>query len=100
MSQMIENLTQLVGTIVARQPYPRLADYDLVTLDIGHAEPVEGKANLLADTPGSRVEVAIRRALLGAAGDGLNVHFRAKRTIDGIMAEPHPEAGNFRIESA
>ena len=98
MSQVIENLTQLVGTIVARQPHPRLADYDLVTLDVERAEPVDGKANLLEAAAGSRLEVAIRSALLGAAAAGVRLHLRAKRTLDGAMAEPHPESGNFRIE--
>ena len=68
MSQAIENLTQLVGTIVARQPHPQLGDYDIVTLDVERAEPVEGKANLVAAASGSRIEVTIRRALLGDDG--------------------------------
>jgi hypothetical protein len=87
-----------VGTIVARQPHPRLADYDLVTLDVERAGPVEGKANLLGAVSGSRVEIAIRRALLGAAAAGARLHLRAKRTLDGMMAEPHPEAESFRVE--
>ena len=98
MPQAVENLTQLVGTIVARQPHPRLGDYDVVTLDVERAEPVEGKANLLATAAGTRIDVTMRRALLGAAGAGAKVHLRAKRTLDGAMSEPHPEAGHFRIE--
>jgi hypothetical protein len=98
MSQAVENLTQLIGTIVARQPHPRLGDYDIVTLDVERAEAVEGKANLLATAAGDRIDVATRRALLGAAAVGAKVHLRAKRTLDGAMSEPHPEPGNFRIE--
>jgi hypothetical protein len=98
MPQAVENLTQLVGTIVARQPHPQLGDYDIVTLDVERAEPVEGKANLLATAAGNRLEVATRRALLGAATAGAKVQLRAKRTLDGAMSEPHPEAGHFRIE--
>jgi hypothetical protein len=98
MPQAVENLTQLVGTIVARQPHPRLGDYDIVTLDVERAEPVEGKANLLATAAGNRIEVTIRRALLGATGTGARLHLRAKRTLDGAMSEPHPEPGNFRAE--
>jgi hypothetical protein len=98
MPQAIENLTQLVGTIVARQPHPRLADYDVVTRDVERAEPVEGKANLLATAAGNRVDVTTRRALLGAAAAGARVHLRAKRTLDGVMCEPHPEPGNFTVE--
>ena len=91
-------MTQLVGTIVARQPHPQLGDYDIVTLDVARAEPVEGKANLLATAAGSRIDVTTRRALLGDAAAGAIVHLRAKRTLDGAMSEPHPEAGHFRIE--
>ncbi len=98
MVQIIENLTQLVGTIVARQPHLQLAEYDIVTLDIERAEPVEGKANLLAMPSGSRIDVTARRALLSTAAEGARIHFRAKRTRDGVMSEPHPEPGNFRIE--
>ena len=97
MPQAVENLTQLVGTIVARQPHPQLRDFDTVTIVTEHAEAVEGKANLLAVSPGARLEVAVRRALLGTAAAGTRLHFRAKRTLDGAMAEPHPEPGNFRI---
>lgn len=84
---------------MSRQPHPRLPDYDLVTVDVENAEPVEGKANLLGDTAGTRIDVAFRRALLGAAAPGARVHFRAKRTMDGAMSEPHPEEGHFRVES-
>lgn len=83
---------------MARQPHPRLDDYDIVTLDIERAEPVEGKANLVGTSPGSRLDVTIRRALLGAAAQGARLRLRAKRTLDGVMAEPHPEPQNFKIE--
>ena len=99
MPQAIENLTVLTGTIVSRQAHPRLADYDLVTLDIERAEPVEGKANLLGSAAGTRIDVAFRRALLANAAPGARVHFRAKQTLDGAMSEPHPESGNLRVES-
>ena len=98
MSQAIENLTQLVGRIVARQPHPQLGDYDVVTLDVERAEPVEGKANLVGAASGTRIEVTVRRALLGTTAEGARLHLRAKRTANGVMAEPHPEPGNFRIE--
>ena len=83
---------------MSRQPHPRLPDYDLVTIDVERAEPVEGKANLLGDTAGKMVDVAFRRALIGSAIAGTRVQFRAKRTMDGAMSEPHPEADHFRIE--
>ena len=83
---------------MSRQPHPRLPDYDLVTIDVERAEPVEGKANLLGDTAGTKVDVAFRRALIGPAIPGTRVQFRAKRTMDGAMCEPHPEGANFQIE--
>ena len=98
MPQAIENLTQLVGTIAARRPHSQLGDYDVVTLDVERADPVEGKASLVDAASGSHLEVAIRRELLGAAPQGARLRLRAKRTLDGVMAEPHPEPENFRIE--
>jgi hypothetical protein len=83
---------------VTRQPHPRLPDYDVVTVDIERADPVEGKANLLGSSPGSRLDVTIRRALLGTAAEGARLHLRAKRTLDGAMSEPHPDPENFKIE--
>lgn len=88
----------MVGTIVASQPHPELGEYDVVTLDIERTDPVEGKSNLLAVDSGSRIDVTIRRTLLGAAAAGARIHFRAKRTLNGVMGEPHPEPGNFTIE--
>jgi len=83
---------------VACQPHPDLDEYDIVTLDIERAEPVEGKANLLAVQSGGRIDVTTRRALLAPAAQGARIHFRAKRTVNGVMCEPHPEPGDFRIE--
>jgi hypothetical protein len=98
MVQGIENLTRLAGTIVARRPHPELRGYDVVTLDIDFASPVEGKANLVAAQAGSRIDVTTRRELLGTAGAGARVQCRAQRTLDGVMCEPHPEAGDFKIK--
>src|SRR4029453_1750027 len=50
--QAIENLTLLSGTVLARKPHPKLPDYDVVTLQVDGAEPVEGKANLLRERAG------------------------------------------------
>jgi hypothetical protein len=69
-----------------------------VTLDIERASPVEGKANLVAAQAGSRLDVTTRRELLGAAAEGARVQCRAQRTLNGVMCEPHPEAGDFTIE--
>jgi hypothetical protein len=96
--QGIENLTQLVGTIVARRPHSELREYDIVTLDLDLASPVEGKANLVTAQAGSRVDVTTRRELLGVAGEGARIHCRATRTLNGVMCEPHPDPGDFKIE--
>ena len=98
MVQGIENLTRLDGTIVASRKHPQLGDYDVVTLDLDRVEPVEGKANLLSLPVGSRVDVTMRRALLADAQVGAHLSCRAKRTADGVMCEPHPEASDFRID--
>jgi hypothetical protein len=69
-----------------------------VTLDVENVKPVDGRANLITEQAGSRIEVTIRHELLGAAAEGAGIRCRVKRTLDGIMCEPHPDAGNFKIE--
>jgi hypothetical protein len=98
MVQGIENLTKFVGTIVASEPHPELADYDTVTVAVEQSQPVEGKANIIDVKAGGRMEVTMRRELLAGAGTGSKIQFRAQRILGGVMSEPHPEAGNFKIE--
>jgi hypothetical protein len=98
MVQGIENLTRLRGTIVARRPHPELPEWDIVTVDTEHAEPVEGKANFFPGQSGDKADVAIRRALLGAANAGAKIYLRAKWTPNGLMAEPYPGRNDFKIE--
>ena len=99
MVQGVENLTAITGRVVARQRHPRLDDYDIVTLDLERAETVSGKANLLGAQSLSAIELTVRRALLGNAGAGARLRCRAKRTPDGAMCEPHPDPGDFEIDS-
>ncbi len=99
MVQAIENLTQISGTVLARKSHPRLSDYDVVTLQVDRAEPVEGKANLLATRVGSSIELTVRRALLGTAQANSQLRCRGKLTPDGAMCEPHPEPDDFGIVS-
>jgi hypothetical protein len=68
-----------------------------VTLDVDRADPVEGKANLVSAKAGSRIDVAARRELLGAASEGVRIQCRAKRTRDGVRCETHPDASHFTI---
>src|SRR5215471_1519671 len=97
MVQGIENLTRLTGHIVAREHHPTLADFDLVRFHVTSAEPVSDKANLLAESPGQEIGLAVRRDLLGEAQIGDILQCRAKRTPDGAMAEPHPDPGDFTV---
>jgi len=97
MVQMMENLTQITGTVTARKPHATLKDYDVVVLSLDTAESVPGKADMLSAHLGRTVEVAVRRALLGNASSGMHLRCRAKRTADGAMCEPHPDPGEIEI---
>ena len=98
MVQAVENLTKFVGTIVGSEPHPELSDYDNVTVQVEHAQPVEGVANMIAVQAGERMDVTIRRELLAGAGVGKRIHFRAKRIPNGVMSEPHPAQGDFAVD--
>jgi hypothetical protein len=95
--QVIENLTQIEGTVTARRPHPSLDGYEMVTVRVDQVAAVEGFPSLIAAQPGDHIEIAIRSALLAPAASGAVVRLRAKRTPDGIMCEPHPRPGDFRI---
>lgn len=98
--QAIENLTRLRGRVVARQPHPQREGYELLTMHVDEAEPVVNKADLLSQHRGQELAVAVRSELLPgtAVGPGAYVDLRAKMTSNGALAEPHPEAGNFKYE--
>ncbi len=96
--QVVENLAILEGTLIATQRHPTLADYDVATFQVARVEPVEGLPSLIHAKPGERLDVTIRRELLGAdSTPGARFRFRAKRTQNGVMCEPHPLPGEFRI---
>jgi hypothetical protein len=98
MVQVRDNLTQLEGEITAREPHPRLADFDELVVKVEKASPVEGKADFLRPAPGDDLRVAVRRDLLDAAPSGARVRLRAARTSSGeVMAEPHPAPEHFSI---
>lgn len=99
--QVIENLTRLRCRILTRAPHPARAGYDLLTVQVNEAEPVEGKANLLGRHAGGTLDVAVRSELLQGAPavPGAHVDLRAKMTPDGALAEPHPEPGNFVVSA-
>jgi hypothetical protein len=97
MVQMVENLTRISGTVIARRPHDTLNDYDIVTVQLDGAEPVPGKADLLSSHLGSTIDVSVRRALLSNAAPGMHLRCRAKRTPDGAMCEPHPDASEMEV---
>ena len=99
MSQSIENLSVIRGTVLVRDHHPTLEAYDVLRVRLEAAEAVPGKANLLAPLVGSVVDVAVRRELLAGpdAVAGNRIRCRAKRTLDGAMCEPRPEPGAFEI---
>jgi hypothetical protein len=100
--QVIENLTHLRGRILKRAPHPARAGYDLLTLQVDEAAPVQDKADLLGRHVGGQLDVAVRSELLqdAPATPGARVDLRAKMTPDGALAEPHPDPGNFVVSPA
>lgn len=99
MVQGIDNLTHIDGQILGRSRHPSLGDYDSLDVRIDAAAPVEGRADLLSQLVGQTLGFSVRRDLLGAAAVGDRIHCRAKRTPDGAMCEPHPDAGDFRVDA-
>jgi hypothetical protein len=93
-----ENLTEVEGEIVAREPHPRRPGFDEVVVKVQRAAPVEGKADLVAPAAGDDLHVAVRQELIGDAAPGARVRLRAARTSSGdVMAEPHPAPEDFAI---
>lgn len=96
--QAPENLTQLEGYISGREPHPTLPDFDVITVKVTQAGPVDGKSDLVRPAGEDDLRVAIRRELLAGAPPGARVRLRAARTSSGeIMAEPHPDPEEFSI---
>jgi hypothetical protein len=103
------NLTRVTGTVLARRPHPTLADRDVVVLAVDDTQDVPGLRDLVGPAvargePGEdgrrRVEVAVRRELLGAAAPGWRLTCRVRFTPNGLMAEPHPDADAFAVHPA
>ena len=97
MVQGIENLSIIAGRVIARRAHPTLTDYDVLRVALESAAPVEGKAELLGAQVGKEIDVAVRRALIPAGSAATRLECRAKRTADGAMCEPHPDAGDFSL---
>lgn len=94
--QAIDNLTSLSGTLLDCASHPTLAGYDLVTIHVDAAAPVDEKADLLSRNVGKPLRVGVRSELLGgAAKPGAKIHCRARFDFEGALCEPHPQAGDF-----
>jgi hypothetical protein len=97
--QAVENLTSITGRVLAREPHPRLAGWDLVVVHVDVTRPVAGKADLLGRHEGQDLAVAFRRELLADAGPGWSLAFRARFSLDGAIAEPYPDPGDLIVRS-
>jgi hypothetical protein len=92
-------LSRIGGTILSRRPHPTLKGYDIVELELERTEAAEGKADLLVSQRGRKIDLAVRRELLGAAGPGAKLGCRAKRIPAGAMCEARPKPGDFEVTS-
>lgn len=73
MVQVVENWSQLTGTVREVQVDPELRDHLLVTVDVDAVDPVARHSgdhypNLLADTAGQRLVITVRHDAAEAAG--------------------------------
>ncbi|SEE19545.1 hypothetical protein [Streptomyces sp. TLI_105] len=100
MVQIVENLTVLTLRLLARTAHPRLDEWDLAACQVLASLPVPGVADLITpNLTGSRLSLGIRRELLQDVALGATLHLRAKLGSSGdVLAEPHPAAGDFRVE--
>ena len=99
MVQVIDNLTRISGQLVTREPHPHRPDWDTVVVHVDEADPVDGKADLLSRHTGEDIPVMFRRELLADALPGARLIFRARLTVEGALAEPHPDEGDLLITS-
>ena len=100
MVSVIPNRSDIEGDILSRSLHPSLSDFDLLELELRSAKPVEGFADLLSSRAGSKVEIAVKRQLLGTSPvEGARLRCRAYLGGPGaIFAEPDPAPGVFSVE--
>lgn len=74
MTSPTENATRLDGMVLDRLAHPSVPRWDVLRLAVDSAAPVEGRANLLGETAGSRLQVCVDRDVL-PDGDLRGWHF-------------------------
>jgi hypothetical protein len=61
MSSVVENQTQLKGRVVARSHHPSVDRWDVLQIDVDAADGVESEPNLLKESVGRQLTVAVNR---------------------------------------
>ncbi|MET7397931.1 hypothetical protein ABZS66_31025 [Dactylosporangium sp. NPDC005572] len=95
MVQAVENLTALTTRLVTTGPHPRLEGWDRSAVDVLHAQPVTGCADLLSRYVGQRLELAVPSRLVAGLAPGTVIRLRARLTAGEAMAEQRPPPGTF-----
>lgn len=92
MVQAVENWADLSGTLRDVRPRPGTGDMSELVLRVDRADDVEGFPNLLTETPGRELTVAIRNDALPREPlpSGARIHCRAQRAAPDVVVA-HPE---------
>lgn len=61
MSSVVENQTELTGRVRSREPHPSNAGWDVLRIVVADAGEVEGMPNLMSESIGREVAVAVER---------------------------------------
>ncbi len=79
MVQVIENRSDLEGTVRDVKDDPARPGHALVTLDVSSVQNVESFPNLLGETMGNRVEIVMPAGKAGPLRPGSVVRCRSRR---------------------
>lgn len=89
--QVVENWSEITGSVVSREPADR-AGYDVVAIEVERVGAVEGYRNLLADAEQTRLAVLVPRELAARHAIGPGDHIRCQvRVASTRQAFVHPE---------
>ncbi len=95
MSSVVENQTLLSGRVVSRAPHPSVERWDELRLVVSNAEDVGAEPNLLRESVGRQVSVAVNRDEL-PAGDLAAWRFTGRVRMAGpevVVAVPSAAGG-------